>query len=91
MFEAENLAPLRINAGHHVPDGSVFPGRIHRLKYQQDSVSIGSVVKLLQGTQLRNMLFEKLLILVLRLIDRLHYRRPFFKIDFVPFLYAEVL
>jgi hypothetical protein len=37
------------------------------------------------------MLFEKLLILVLRLIDRLHYRRPFFKIDFVPFLYAEVL
>jgi hypothetical protein len=48
-------------------------------------------VKTLQRTELRNVLFQNLLILVLRLIDRLHYRGPLPKIDFVTFLYAEVL
>ena len=91
MFETEDLAALRIDAGHHVPDGAIFSGRIHRLKDQQDGVAVGCVMKLLQRTQLRNVLFQKLLILVLRLIDRLHYRGPLPKIDIVTFLYAEVL
>ena len=37
MFEAEHLAALRIDAGHHMPDGAVFARRIHRLKDQQDA------------------------------------------------------
>ena len=90
MLEAEDLAALRIDAGHHVPDGAVFSGRIHRLKDQQDGMAVGCVVKLLQRAQLRNVLFQKLLIVLLRLVDGLHFRRPFLKVDFVAFLYAEV-
>ena len=32
MFEAEHLATLRVDARHHVPDGTVLSCRIHRLK-----------------------------------------------------------
>ena len=35
MLEAEYLAALRIDAGHHVLDGAILSGRIHRLKNQQ--------------------------------------------------------
>ena len=39
MFEAEDLAALRIDARHHVLDGAIFAGRIHRLEDQQDARS----------------------------------------------------
>ena len=39
--------PCGIDSGHHVPDGTVFSRRIHRLKDQKDGVAIGRVVKLL--------------------------------------------
>jgi len=33
MFETEDLATLRIDPGHNVPDGPVFSSGIHCLKY----------------------------------------------------------
>jgi hypothetical protein len=48
MFETEYLAALRIDPGHHVPDGPIFSGGIHSLEDQQDGVAVGCVVKLLQ-------------------------------------------
>ena len=47
MLEAEHLAALRIDPGHHVLDGAIFSGRIHRLKDQQNGMAIGRVEKLL--------------------------------------------
>ena len=47
MLEAEHLAALGVDPGHHVPDGAVFSRRIHRLKDQQDGIAIGRVEKLL--------------------------------------------
>ena len=47
MLEAEDLAALRIDPGHHVPDGAVFSRRIHRLKNQQHGIAIGRVEQLL--------------------------------------------
>ena len=35
VLEAENLATLRIHAGHHVFDDAVFACGVHRLKDQQ--------------------------------------------------------
>ena len=61
MLEAEDLAALRIDPGHHMPDGAVLSRRIHRLKDQQDGIAVGRVEKLLQRAQLRNMLFQQLL------------------------------
>ena len=35
LFKTENLATLRIDAGHHMLDGAVFTGSVQCLKYQQ--------------------------------------------------------
>ena len=59
MFEAEHLAALRIDAGHHVPDGAVLPGRVHGLKNQQHRIAVGRIEKPLQLTQLLHLLFEE--------------------------------
>jgi hypothetical protein len=48
MPEAEHLAPLRIDSGRHMPDRATFPGRVHRLKDQQDGVTVGRIMKPLQ-------------------------------------------
>ena len=41
MFETEDLTALRVDPGHHMPDGTVFSGGIHRLKDQQNRVAVG--------------------------------------------------
>ena len=91
MFEAEHLAALGVDPGHHVPDGAVFSRRIHRLKDQQDGMAIGRVEKLLLRTQLRDVLFQKLFVLLLRLVHGIDLRRPLFEIDLVSFPHAKVL
>jgi hypothetical protein len=53
MFEAEDLAALRIDAGHHVPDGAVLSRRVHGLKNQKKGIAVGCVVQLLQCAELR--------------------------------------
>jgi len=32
LLEAEDLATLRIDSGHHVPDGAIFAGGVHALE-----------------------------------------------------------
>jgi hypothetical protein len=32
MLEAEDLAALGVGHEHHMPDGAIFSGRIHRLE-----------------------------------------------------------
>ncbi len=65
MLDAEDLAPLRVDSRHHVPDRAVFPSGIHRLKDQQDGITVGRVVKLLHRAELRNVVFQKLFLLLL--------------------------
>src|SRR5664279_3919392 len=91
LFEAENLAALRIDPGHDVPDGAVLTGRVHPLKNQQQRIPVGGVVKLLQRAQLRNMFFQKFLVLLFRLENGLPDRRPFFEVDLLPGAHPEIL
>ena len=91
MFEAEYLAALRIDPGHHVLDGAIFSRRVHRLKDQQDGIAVGCVEKLLQRAQLRNVLFQEFVIVLLRLVHGLHVRRPLPEIDLVSFPHAKIL
>ena len=56
MLEAEDLATLRIDPGHHVPDGAVFSRRIHGLENQQHGMAIGRVEQLLLRAQFCDML-----------------------------------
>ncbi len=48
LFEAEDLAALRVHAGHHMADRAVFAGDVHALKDQQQRPMVGGVVQLLQ-------------------------------------------
>jgi len=54
LFEAEDLAALRIDPGHNVPDGAVLAAGIHPLKNQQQRIAVGRVMKPLQQAQLFN-------------------------------------
>src|SRR5450631_4319926 len=90
MFEAEYLAALRIDPGHHVLDSAIFSRRIHRLKDQQDGIAVGRVEKLLLRAQLRNMLSQKFLIMLFRLVHRLHVRRPLPEADLVFFPHTKI-
>ena len=81
LFETENLAALRIDPGHDVPDGAVLAGSIYPLKDQQQRIAVGRVVKALQRIQLFNVVSEEFLIPLLRLAKGLHSRRPVFEFD----------
>ena len=81
LFETENLAAFRIDSGHDVPDGAVLAGSVQCLKNQQQRITVGRVVKLLQRAQLFNVFFQEFLILFLRLAKGLYQRRPFLEID----------
>ena len=91
MFETEHLATLGIDAGHHVLDGAVLSGGVHGLKNQQHRIAVGRVVKLLQRAQLLHLFFEEFLILLLRLVNGLHQRRPLLEFDLFAFLHPEIL
>jgi hypothetical protein len=91
MFETENLAALRIDARHDVPDGAILAGSIHPLKNQQQRIAVGRVVKALQRTQLLNVFSQEFLIPLLRLAKRLHHRRPLPEFDFCSGLHPEIL
>ena len=91
MAVAEHLATLRVDPGHHVLDGPVFSSRIHRLENQQDGVGVGCVEKLLQRAEVRDVLVQKLLIMLLRLVHRIDDRRPFPEVDRVSSPHPEIL
>ena len=84
LFETENLAALRIDPGHDVPDGAVLAASVHPLKNQQQRIAVGRVVKLLQRAELLNVFCQEFLILLLRLVKGLHDRRPFTEFDLFP-------
>ena len=56
MLEAEHLASLRIDLRHHMPDGAILSRRIHRLKDQQDCVTVGCIMKPLRSLSSRRVL-----------------------------------
>src|ERR1700733_15128482 len=91
MFVAEHLAALGVDAGHDVPDCAVFSSRIRRLKDQQDCIAIGRIEKLLLRAQIRNVFFQNLFVLLLRLVHGVDLRRPLFEIDLPSFPHAKVL
>jgi len=59
LFETGYLATLRIDPGHDVPDSAILAGGVHPLKNQQQRITVGCVVKLLQRTQLLHVLLQE--------------------------------
>ena len=48
LFEAGDVAALRVNAGHDVADGAVFASGVHGLEDEENGVATGGVVQALQ-------------------------------------------
>ena len=91
VLEAEHLAALRIDARHHVADGAVLAGGVHGLKDQQQGIAVGRVEQTLQRAELLDLLWEELAVCLLRLVRRLHQRRPLLQVDLFLRRHAEVL
>src|ERR1035438_7230111 len=91
LFEAENLAPLRIDPGHDVPDGAVLAGSVYPLKNQQQRIAVGCAVKLLQRTQPLDVFLQEFLTGLLRFTKGLHNRRPISEFDFFAGPHTEIL
>ncbi len=91
VFETEHLTTLGIDARHHMPDGAILAGGVHRLKNQQHRIAVGCVVKALQLAQLLHLFFEELFVLLFRLVRRFHQRRPLLEVDLFALLNLEIL
>jgi hypothetical protein len=65
VLEAEYLAALRVDPGHHVLDGAILSGRVHRLEDQQHGIAVGRVMELLERAELRHVVFEQFLVVLL--------------------------
>jgi hypothetical protein len=91
LFEAEDLAPLGIDSGHDVPDGTILTGCVNTLQYQEQGIVVGRVVKLLQRAQLLYVCFQEFLISLLRLAKWFYQRRPLFEFDLFFRPYAEIV
>src|ERR1700758_1914586 len=66
-LEGMHLATLRIYARHHVLDGAVFAGGIHRLENQQKRPCILGVESVLQFRGSRDLVLQSLLCVLLGL------------------------
>ena len=85
-----HLAARRIDSGHNVANHSVLPRRIHALKYQQQGIPVGGVVKLLERTELRHVLLHESLKVRLGLVAGLHRGGPLREFYLVPGLHPEI-
>ena len=90
-LEAENLAALGIDAGHHMLDGAILARGIHPLKDNQKGIPVVGIKKPLLPAQLAGMLLQQSGILLLRPADGLHPRGPLLELHFFPGRNLEVL
>ena len=91
MFETEDLAALGIDARHHMLNGAVLPGSVHRLKDQQHGIAVGRVKQALMSAQFFNVFSEEPFVLLFRIANGFHPRRPLVEIDLLPSPHAEVV
>ncbi len=91
VLEAEHLAALRVDAGHHVPDRPVLAGGVHGLEDQQHGVPVAGIEHLLLLAELADGVLQQLLVVVLGLVEPVDPRRPLVEIDLVSLSNLKVL
>src|SRR6185295_12350808 len=82
---------LRIDARHHMPDGAILAGRIHRLENQQHRIFVGGIKTLLQPVQPLDMIAQHLLVIILGLVNRLDPGGPLAQMHAFSFSHAEII
>ena len=48
LFETKDLTTLRVDPGHDVPHCPIFTGSVHSLKDEEQRITAGRIVKVLQ-------------------------------------------
>ena len=91
MFEAEDLAALRIDAGHDVLDGAVLAGGIHGLENQEQRILVVGVKQALLLAQFFGVFDKLLLAVIIGFVKRLHLGRPLLEPDGCAFANPEIL
>jgi len=71
LLETEHLTALRVHPGHDVADRAVLAGGVHALEDDQQGAVVGCVVQSLQRAELGDVGSQALLVLLLRVADRL--------------------
>ena len=70
LLEREDLAALRVDAGHDVLDGAVLPGGIRRLQHDQHRMRVGRIEPLLRVREIGDVLAQELRGVRLELVFR---------------------
>jgi hypothetical protein len=91
MLEAEHLATLRIDAGHHVLDRAVFASSVHGLENQEHGIRVVSIQAILQLAEFFDLPVQQFLLLVLGFNEGRNSRWPLPQIDRGSFLDAELI
>ena len=71
MLEAEHLAALRIDAGHDVLDRAVLARGVHRLKNQQQRITIVRVEQILVLAHFLDVGGEQFFVMLVRFVNGL--------------------
>src|SRR5580658_3116097 len=89
VLEAEHLAALRIDAGHHVADDAILAGGVHGLENQQHGVTFGGVKALLQPVQFGDLAGEQRVVRGFGIDDLRDVRGPVLELDLFAFAHTE--
>lgn len=89
VLEAEHLAALGVDARHHVADGAVLAGGVHRLEDHQQGVAVRGVEQALLVAQLIDLVLQQFAGRLLRLAQRFDLRGPKAEIDLVGLPHLE--
>jgi hypothetical protein len=90
-LEAENLAALGIDAGHHMLDGAILARGIHPLKNNQEGIPVVGIKEPLLPAQFADVLLQQSGVLLLRLAEGLHPRGPLLELHPFPGRNLKVL
>ena len=66
MLEARDVATLGVHSAHHVLDRAVFSSGIHRLKNDEQRVTLVCIKKILLRAELLDVMRDQLSVVVLR-------------------------
>ena len=89
LFEACDVAALRVDAAHDVANGAIFTGGVHALEDQQERVAVGAVEKLLLIAERGDVFLEKCAIFLFGLVEGLDFCRELAEFDVGVWKYAK--
>jgi hypothetical protein len=90
MLEAVDVAALRVDAREEMADRAILSGGVHALENEEHRIAVGRIEEVLQRSQLLDVFCEKVLALLVRLVERSYVGWPLLEADVLSFRNAEI-